>query len=110
VTQGLVIARLLHIPPADSPTITNKTSPHFAEALGADQIDADRQATEPAARVDHTQRTKHSLDIAASWPTGVCSMQCRALSRTPVHPILAALTVSYGQGKRRIARRSTVDL
>jgi hypothetical protein len=35
VTQGLVIACLLHIPPADYPTITNKTSPHFAEALPA---------------------------------------------------------------------------
>jgi hypothetical protein len=34
VTQGLAIACLLHIPPATNPTITNKTSPHFAEALG----------------------------------------------------------------------------
>ena len=43
MTQGLVMACLLHIPPADYSTITNKTSPPFAEALGVPVTESARR-------------------------------------------------------------------
>ena len=91
MTQGLVIARLLHIPPADSPTITNKTSPHFAEALGADQIDADRQATEPAARVEpypaHEAQLRHRGELAHRGMFN--AMSCAQQDSSSPHPCSA---------------------
>ena len=70
MTQGLVMACLLHIPPADYSTITNKTSPPFAEALG-------RGLTGRAIRVHIGGSIPVSSGQPRSISTSAVALRCR---------------------------------